>query len=256
MRIITTADDFGYCDDTVTETIACLEAGSLTSATLMANMPATTRAAAYAAANPHHSFGAHLTFVADTVEAPVAPVEAVPALVGEDGRFLPSNRVRVMGLRNAIPVDQIAVEIEAQLGRLRDLGVQLTHVDSHGHLHKFRPFREALAIALPRFGITKVRNAQNIYLKAPWRSPTYWLGPTWRKALMRDFTTTPNFFMDTSSDDWPERLLAHLPDDGDLEVGVHPGTMEDWRVGDRDKIGRFADAARREGHAIIGWREL
>jgi len=41
----------------------------------------------------------------------------------------------------------------AQLGRIRDLGVAISHVDSHGHLHKFKPFCAALKEVLPRHGI-------------------------------------------------------------------------------------------------------
>lgn len=46
MRIILSADDFGFSDHTVERTIACFDAGVLTSASIMANMPATERAAA------------------------------------------------------------------------------------------------------------------------------------------------------------------------------------------------------------------
>ena len=41
MRIIINADDFGMDEDTVRATIECLEAGALTGATIMPNMPAT-----------------------------------------------------------------------------------------------------------------------------------------------------------------------------------------------------------------------
>ena len=40
LQLVVNADDFGQSDDTVDATIECFEAGALTSATLMAGMPA------------------------------------------------------------------------------------------------------------------------------------------------------------------------------------------------------------------------
>src|SRR5262245_26642107 len=144
MRIITNADDFGFSDDTVEATIGCFESGALTSATIMPRMPATERALEYARTHPEHSFGVHLTYVSDGVEAPVLPPSEIPGLVGEDGLFKNSNVVRVMALLRRLSVDEIQRETEAQIRRVVDAGVAVSHVDSHGHLHKFGPFRDAL----------------------------------------------------------------------------------------------------------------
>src|SRR5262249_21947427 len=155
----------------------------------------------YARKRPDLSFGVHLTYVCDTVEAPVCSPSDVAALVRPDGRFLPSNTVRVKALRGQIPVAQIARETHAQLALVRDHGITLSHVDSHGHLHKFRPFREALREVLPRFGIRHVRRVQDVYLRRPWKSATYWLGPVWGASLRRQFATTDHFFMSASAGD-------------------------------------------------------
>lgn len=259
MRIILGADDFGFSDHTVERTIACFDAGVLTSASIMANMPATERAAAWAKANAHHSFGVHLCFCTDDIERPVLPVGEIPALVDAEGRFLGSNTMRWLGLLNRLPVDQIARETEAQIARVRDLGVDLRYVDSHGHLHKFAPFREALVQVLPRFGIRRVRTAQNVYLKKPLASPTFWLGPVWGRAIARRFVTTRQFYMPGSAGDehWAEPALAKLvAGRGTAEVGVHPGLEEAWRARDENGAFAFAASARAAGHELIGWRDL
>lgn len=258
MRIITNADDFGQDEDTVRATIECLDNGSLTSATIMVKMPATAAAVAYARANPDKSFGVHLTYVLGVGnEAPVADPAKLPALTSPDGLFKPSQGVRLQALRGAIPVDQIEIETEAQLALLRDMGVNVSHVDSHGHLHRFGPFREALRRVLPRFGIKKVRNVQDVYIRKPLKSPNYWFGPLWRRRLMHSFQTTDRFYMPTSAGDhgWWDPLLARRME-GTLEVGVHPGYTEPWREEERTSIRRFAEAARTSGHTLIGWREL
>ena len=257
MRIILNADDFGYSVDTVRATIDCFEREALTSATIMVNMPASGRAIEYAHGNPHHSFGVHLTYVSDGVERPISPANELPALVSESGLFFPSNEIRKRALLRRLPVDQIVRETTAQLARLVDCGVRISHVDSHGHLHKFAPFREALIRVLPRFGVTRVRTVQDVYLSRPLRSPTYWLGALWRQRLRRSFATTEHFYMAASAWDnaWPAKLLD-IVDGESLEVGVHPGTAEAWRDHERQAIMEFAQRARDAGHALIGWREL
>lgn len=257
MKIVTNADDFGYDADTVTATIECFNSGALTSASIMPKMPATDQAIEFALSNPQHSFGVHLTFVCDTVEAPISPPEHVRGLVRDDGRFLPSQTVRKMALLGKISVDQIAIEAAAQIDFLISRGVKISHVDSHGHLHKFAPFRRALARILPPRSITRVRNIQDIYFRRPLMSPTYWLGSWWRRRLMRSFKTTEHFYMCASAwdEDWPSTLLAKLSD-GTLEVGVHPGKAESWRLDEYRATQEFAKLARERGHELVGWASI
>jgi len=257
--VILAADDFGLSAHTVERTVAAFEAGALTSASIMANVPETEAAAAWAAAHPEHSFGVHLCFSTDDVERPVLAPSDIPDLVDAQGRFLASNTMRKRGLLNRLPVDQIAREMAAQIARVRDLGVALSYVDSHGHLHKFAPFRRALAEVLPRFGIRRVRTAQNVYLRRPLKSPTYWLGPGWSRAIAWDFVTTEHFYMPASTGDvdWAAPVLARLCRlDGVAEVGVHPGLDVAWRENDDRGAHAFAEAARAAGVALIGWRDL
>jgi predicted glycoside hydrolase/deacetylase ChbG (UPF0249 family) len=256
MQIITNADDFGFCEDTVRATIECFEAGALTSATIMPKMPATASAVAYARCNSNLSFGVHLTFAAGTEEAPVLPPSRIPSLVTEDGRFRPTNTIRLLTLCRQIPIDQIEAEAEAQIAFLVDQGVPVSHVDSHFHLHKLPPFCRALRQVLPKFGIRRVRNVQNIYTKRPVTSPTYWFGASWKRSLMRSFSTTQHFFMDNRDEDsWPDRLLSEVRE-GTLEVGVHPGYAEAWRDHERSRIKRFTENCRHAGHSLVSWKAL
>jgi predicted glycoside hydrolase/deacetylase ChbG (UPF0249 family) len=260
MLIVLNADDFGGSDETVRATIECFELGALTSATIMPAMPATEAAVEYARGRPDLSFGVHLTFVTDGLERPLADPAGLDRLLGPDGRFLPTGEVRRRALLRRIPVGQIERELDAQLAYLRDRGIPVSHVDSHRHVHKFGPFRVALARVLPRFGIRRVRNVQDIWLRRPLTSPTYWLGGVWRRGLMRSFTTTAHFYMPTSAHDtgWEDPLLARartLPG-GSLELGVHPGYDEGWRSEERLSVQRFAPAAVAAGHRLVPWTEV
>jgi predicted glycoside hydrolase/deacetylase ChbG (UPF0249 family) len=258
MRIVLHADDFGASADTVRATIECFEHGALTSASIMPAMPATAEAAEFANAHPGLDVGVHLTFVGEGDERPLSPPDEIPGLVDENGRFLATRTIRLRALARRLPVDQIAREMRAQIAAVRDQGVEVSHVDSHRHVHKLPSFREALALVLPTFGIERVRAVQDVYLRKPRKSPTYWFGGRWQKGLARDFTTTDHMYMPTSAGDvgW-EQPLAEIARklDGTLEVGVHPG-YEDWRDGERISALAFAELARRDGHELVGWAAL
>ena len=260
MRIVTTADDFGFDDETVDCTIACLEDGVLTGASIMANMPATRRALDYARHRPDKSYGVHLVFCTDENERPCASPDLIPDLVTADGKFLASNRMRLLGLTGQLPVEQIVREAEAQIGAVRDCGILIDYVDSHGHLHKTRPFQLALQQVLPKFGIRHVRSAQNIYFNSIAMRPMGWLTPLFNIAIRNRFDTTRWFFMPETSGDrtWPQRLLERIASydiAGDIEVGVHPGRYG-WRQMEDAQLRSFVAEARVSGHHLVAWRNV
>jgi predicted glycoside hydrolase/deacetylase ChbG (UPF0249 family) len=259
MRIVVNADDFGFSPDTVRATIRCFEQGAVTSVTIMPRMPATDAALEYAVAHPELDAGVHLTFVGDGIERAVAPPDEIPALVDAAGRFPRTRDVRVRAMLHRLPVAQIEREVAAQIEAVQSAGVTVTHVDSHRHLHKFAPFRAALQRVLPRFGITRVRNVQDIYLSPNYRSPTYWLGKSWRRRLMREFETTDHFFMPWGAGDRePTAVLRHLqglPGES-LEIGAHPGEDIGWRRDEAALLEGLIVGLRERGHDLVPWSEI
>lgn len=257
-RIIMSADDFGFDEDTVDATIAAFEAGVIRNTSIMANMPATKLAADYAAENPQHSYGVHLTFTRDTVEEPVLDSSEVPALVGNDGMFLPGRDAQIRALTGRFPTRQIAAEMAAQISRVMDLGVKVDYVDSHKHLHKFPNFRKALPMVLPQFGISHVRTVQDTFVPEPKKTrPTVLLGGVLRSPIERRWRSTDHFFMsdgDLTTDWWSE---VPIPEHGEvLEVGGHPGTLEPWRAREADQLEKFLARATKAGAESIRWRDL
>jgi predicted glycoside hydrolase/deacetylase ChbG (UPF0249 family) len=257
VRVVVNADDFGFSEDTVESTIAAIEAGHVTSATLMPGMPASEQAIAFARNNPQVSFGVHLTFVGDGEERPVSAPVDVPALVDSAGALRRTNRVRLAAAVGRLPIEQLEREIVAQVEWFRTRGLDVSHVDSHRHLHKYAPFRDALARALPRLGITRVRNVQDIYLGRPLVSPTVWFGRHWRAELMKQFVTTHHFYMPASAGDtsWTE-ILGRLSAGETLEIGVHPGLLDEWRVAESRGAEHFARASAVQGVTFADWRDI
>lgn len=259
MQIVVNADDFGASAETVGATIESFEQGALTSATIMPTMPAADEALAYARGRADASFGVHLTFVGGGGERCAADPEDVPGLVDGAGRFPRARPVRLRALARRLPVAEIEREVSAQLALVRESGVEISHVDSHRHLHKLAPFRTALERVLPRFGIDRVRTVQDVYLSRPFLGATYWVGSLWRRPLRRAFRTTDHFYMPASTGDlgWADELLRRVGDlpGATLEVGVHPGP-DGWRDDERKSAGRLAAGARELGHELVSWRAI
>jgi hypothetical protein len=259
VRIVVNADDFGASAETVAATIAALEEGTLTSATIMPTMPAAEEALAYARERADRSFGVHLTFVGNGDERSAADPADVPALVDEGGRFPAATPVRLRALLRRLPAAQLEREIAAQLALVRDRGVEISHVDSHRHLHKLAPFQAALRSVLPRFGIERVRTVQDVYLSRPLLRATYWVGSAWRRPLRRSFRTTDHFYMPASTGDlgWADGLLERVGElpGATLEVGVHPGP-DGWRADEARSAERLAAAARERRHELVSWRQI
>lgn len=256
-KVILHADDFGFNDDTTAATIACFKGGLLTSATIMVAMPATAPAIAFAKAHPEFSFGAHLVFVDGEQERPLSDPAQLPTLTTQEGRFLPTQELRKRALLGKIAVDDVARETEAQLGLLRDSGVPLSHVDSHGHTHKLGPMRRALDRVLPRFGIKRVRTAQNVFASPALFRATRWMGKYWDREIRKHWLTTDDFYMMSSENETlsQAQLDAMLLGNGVLEAGFHPGSLETWRVAEQSALQHFRDACRERGVLLITWNE-
>jgi predicted glycoside hydrolase/deacetylase ChbG (UPF0249 family) len=260
VKIIVNADDFGYSRDVVRATIDCFERQLVTSATIMPNGAATGEAISYARSSGR-SFGVHLTLTGDGVERPLSNPSLIPSLVDARGCLLDTSTARLRAVLRRLRVPELETEIVAQIEYLLDCGVPISHVDSHRHLHKFGPIREALVRALPRFGISRVRNVQDLYVRRAFLSPTYWLGRRWRQAIVRTFVSTDHFYMPTSAGDhdWGEAVCARLASAHShetLEVGVHPGYTDPWRDSERRALETFVAYVRRDGHALVDWDEI
>jgi hypothetical protein len=259
MKIVLNADDFGCSEETVAATSECFEGGALTSATIMPNMPATDAALEYARSHPEFSYGVHLTLTGDGIELPITPAADIPSIVRADGSFEATPNLRARGLLGRLSVDEIATEVAAQISRVIAAGVPVSHVDSHRHLHKIGPFREALERVLPRHGIVRVRTVQDVYLRRPLTSTTYWLGGVWRRQIRRSFATTSHFYMPASTHDeaWELPLISMIGrlEGSSIEVGVHPG-YEGWREGERGSVLAFAKRAQVQRHELVPWSAI
>ena len=162
-RLIINADDFGLTAGVNRSIEELHRAGVLSSATLMANGAAFADAVEVAGRNPSLGVGCHVVL---TDGIPVSPPESVPSLLGPDGRsFRPSlASFAAAALRGRLRPDEIRAEAVAQIRKLQEAGVPVTHVDTHKHAHLFPlvagPVLEAARLA----SVRAVRNP----FEPPW----------------------------------------------------------------------------------------
>jgi len=144
--LIVNADDFGLTPG-VNRSIAELHrAHALSSATLMATGAFFDDAVALAHANPALEVGCHILLVDGT---PALPPAQIPTLCPNGQFFRPSLASFVADLFSfRIRSSEITAEATAQIQRLQDTGLRVSHIDTHKHTHLFpRVLRPLLAAA-------------------------------------------------------------------------------------------------------------
>ena len=257
MKVVATADDFGFSADTVAATIRLLERGVVRNASIMVGAPGSAIALRYAAAHPEHCYGVHLTLTRDGPEHPIADPASIPALVDASGGFHPGRAAQWRSVLGRFPVDQVVTELDAQLQVAADHGITIDYADSHKHLHKYPAVGAALEHVLPRFGITRVRRPQNVYPVAQLTSPTFWLGRVLGRRWRRRWITTDYFYMSVGARDLDfPAAMSGLGSGTTLEIGAHPGTEDGWRIAETAAFERFSEFAAAAGHELVAWRDI
>ncbi len=122
-------DDAGMAREANEGTIRSLEEGVVTSFSIMMPCGWVPEIAAYTRENPDVCAGLHLTLNSEWEPYRWRPVagEAVPSLIDPDG-YLWSSTAQVA--EHADP-DEVERELRAQIGLARDLGIPISHMDTH-----------------------------------------------------------------------------------------------------------------------------
>jgi hopanoid biosynthesis associated protein HpnK len=154
-QLIITSDDFGLSKGVNKAVEKAWQEGLLTCASIMPGGAAFEDAVAIARRNPGLQVGLHLTLVQGRS---VLPQAQIPDLVDEAGCF--SDNPVATGMRyffNKGLYKQLLREIEAQIQRVIDSGIPLSHLDGHLNIHLHPTVFGFLADLMPRYGITSFR---------------------------------------------------------------------------------------------------
>ena len=217
MRVIINADDLGCsvaCNDVIFD---LMDRGRITSATIMANCAASSDALTRAVRFRHCSFGVHLNA---TAFQPLRSDPALAPLMDGNGQF---SRKRLPARLNPTTRRALLAEFCAQVDRILEAGITISHLDSHHHVHNLPAMFPVLKAVQRRYNIRKVRITQNLYAPGHRIGIRRYLQKTAYNWALRNFyrTTTTDGFTDLRT--FCKLLKAQPLSLQTVELMVHPG---------------------------------
>ena len=237
--LIVNADDFGYTRGVNRAILEACREGVVTSTSLLANGAAFEDAVECAMSEPRLDVGCHLNFIEGK---PVSPPERIPHLVGpagpggKDGRFWPAWQLASRLALRMVPESEIEQEAGAQIEKLLQAGIRVSHVDTHKHTHTHPAVARAVARAARRLGIGWIRRpfenflpggAARLSAKRLLVGSLHLLAPSFERRMAAMEMAMPDFFTGIvltgrlTHEEFGATLAA-LPQ-GVTEVMCHPG---------------------------------
>jgi chitin disaccharide deacetylase len=236
-KLIVNADDFGLTAGVNRAIIEGHTRGAITSATLMANMPAFDHAVGLAKDHPSLGVGLHFNI---TQGRPVVAASSVSSLVDERGEFWGTSTALLgRALTGRLKTEEVVIELRAQIEKVIQSGLRLTHVDSHKHTHALPQICEAIIATIKDYGINAIRlpreewrfdrDARSLQLIVQ-SAGAFGLSQLCRighARLKKSDIKTPDFFFGVSRSgfwrkNWLIELIESLPA-GVSELMCHPG---------------------------------
>ncbi len=263
--LIINADDFGMCHDENEATIIGLTQGLFTSSTILTPCPWFEEAAEFARKTPSADLGVHLTLNSEWEHykwGPVLGSMQVPSLTDDRGYLWAD----VPSVFEHDRLEEVEVELEAQIEKAIAAGIDVTHLDCHmGPLHlradyhriymklamDFRlPIRLTGRQVMRQLGMADILNDLDVH----------------RILYPDNFVHSGPKNLDETEKFWTELLRNLKP--GISEIYCHPALAReelkscarDWQQRQRDFEYFTSEKTRRllkdEGVALIGYRKL
>lgn len=266
--LVVNADDLGVSRGATLGVVRAHRDGIVTSASLATTTSFYEHALETCVrACPELGIGLHFTL---TSGKPVSPIRDVPLLLDESGFF----RWRFVALLRATSLrpsgdllEQIEIELEAQLQRLIADGVRPDHIDGERHVHLIPAIFERVAAAARRHGISFVRLGRDVGMNHVQIGdlPGLVFGGGFAKSWLLSRLTAldrkrlgagvfhaeyvASYLYTGRLDLVLSTLLKSPPLDGALEIMVHPGVPEESRnlaLGNRE-LERYLESNERRG---------
>ncbi|MCA9934788.1 MAG: ChbG/HpnK family deacetylase [Anaerolineales bacterium] len=154
-HIIINGDDFGLSSGTNQAIKNLHQQGKMSSASILANMPWSEDAFAYASTAVTLPVGIHLNL---TTGRPLLPAAQVPTLVTSDGQFYDMPAFLSRFFSGRVQRAEIRAELNAQIQACLDSGLHPRHMDSHMHFHAVPALNDLISRLATHYGINTVRN--------------------------------------------------------------------------------------------------
>ncbi len=223
VSIIVNADDVGAHPLFTDASLAALETGRISSASIIVNGSDARRAFALFRSHPEYDVGVHLCLNGDVL--PLTPRERAPSLYGPSGTMW-ATEAEVAA--NVVP-REAQMEWDAQVRRALDAGLIITHLDAH--MACYFQTRELFAAALA------VSRRFRIPLITPYVPPSTSAGEFEFRPVA---SYTGIYRIEGQSESLQNRMDAYRKLLGGLRPGVHYFyTHQGMRPGDGELFGDF-----------------
>lgn len=154
-NLIVNADDLGWTEGVNLGIAEAHRNGIVTSASLLANGAAFESGAEMARTMPALGVGVHLNL---SDGEPVAPRELVASLLNESGKLEGKPEGLLLRLaRKSVSLEEVEREWDAQILKVRDSGIQPTHLDGHRHVQMLPGLFEIALRLAKRRGVAAIR---------------------------------------------------------------------------------------------------
>jgi hopanoid biosynthesis associated protein HpnK len=233
LRLIVNGDDFGLTEGMNQGILKSFNSGILTSTSIMAGGDGFDNAIKIARENPELDLGIHLTLVS---EKPVLAGNEIPSLLKSDGKFYSNYKDFLFAyVSGKFTRKEIKKELSAQIQKVLNTGLKLTHMDSHQHIHCFPRILEVVCELSREFEIPFIRFPREkilVYMTKEFKQISRMVELFVINALcytIRDRVpkTTNNFVGFFAGGRLNKqnlmKIIDHLPNEGTCELMCHPG---------------------------------
>lgn len=231
-QVIINADDFGLTDSCSRAIAEAFRQGLISSTTACANGNYIREAYQLAKQNEFADrIGIHINLTEGT---PLTEKIQKDPFFCMDGKF--HGHINRLKRPSKEQIEEVREEVLAQINKLREIGFDLTHADSHHHIHTDIFLENVIAEVLLQSGIQKIRLHRNLGNIPFYKKIVKKLYN--RKVKRQGFLTTERM---GSLQDW--KIISESERDHFCEIMVHP---------DFDKQGNLIDRVDYEDESPIG----
>lgn len=153
-KLIISADDFGLTEGINKGIIRCAQDGIVTSASIMANMPAFEQAVSLSGQCSNLATGIHLNLIKGS---PLQHPDGVRSLVDNQGVFYTLPHFTLRLLSGQIKISEAEKELKNQIEKAFKAGLTITHLDSHRHFHIYPPLLKLVIKIAREYKIQRIR---------------------------------------------------------------------------------------------------
>ena len=264
-KIIFNADDFGISKGVNVAIKKAYDEGILNSASLMVNQKYAADAVQMSKNMPDLMLGLHVNL---TNEYSAAEAEKISLLVDKNGKFK-NGFLKLLLLSIFRPhkfKQQVRIEIEAQVEKARQMGVKLTHIDSHRHVHMIPAVFDVFEEVMKKYNIKKTRVMnENLFMTIKTNKDRSWIfdgglikyGLLLFFYMLNSYRSSTYFYtmLYTCKLSKEKFKQVHIPNGYDsVEVMIHPSVTQidqDYKEDIFDE--EYLELTRPQGEGLYNW---